>query len=76
MSAIFTALVADRPNVAGMSLIVVSVFRYLFAAGYKSPDITRRFPPFLLSMFAGSVGVGYAFLVALSVVNLGPFATE
>lgn len=67
---------ADRPNVAGVMLIMISICRYLFAIGYKSNDIANRFIPFLLSTFATSVGVGYAALIGFSLFNVGPFVVE
>jgi hypothetical protein len=74
-SALFTAVLAKRPNIAGLMLLVVTVARIFFAKGYKSQHIEARFPFFLVGQFAGSVGVGYAALLALSIVGMGPFAS-
>ena len=73
-SALVTALLAERPNIAGLMLLVVTLARILFARGYKSRNIEARFPFFLLGQFAASVGVGYAALLALSIVGMGPFS--
>lgn len=72
MTTFFTALIADRPNLAGVLLVVVAFARLLYGMGYRA-DIQARRPPFLLAQFAGSIGIGYAMLVALSSVGVGPF---
>jgi len=74
-SAFFTAMVAKRPNTAGLMLNMVAVGRFLYGLGYKK-DIKARFPPFLLAQFAGSVGIGYGALAALSVFGVGPMVVE
>ena len=71
-SGFFTAIIAERPNVAGVLLILVSVARVFYARGYKS-NIVDRFPFFLFAQFAGSVGIGYGLLVALSGCGVGRF---
>lgn len=76
MSTYFTCTIVDRPNIAGLVLMIIAMSRYLFALGYKSSDIGQRFPFFLLSQFAQSIGLGYATLVALSMVHVGPFVVS
>ena len=73
MSTFLTATVAERPNVAGLMLLVISVGRFLYGKGYKSNDLANRFPFFLLSQFATCVGVGYGALLGASIFGLGPF---
>jgi uncharacterized MAPEG superfamily protein len=65
LSVLFTALVANRPNVAGLILIVVAICRVLYGIRYRI-DVDSRIGPLLLAMFSMSIGVGYGFLVALS----------
>lgn len=73
MSAFITAVAANRPNVGGLMLLIIALSRYVYAIGYQSNDVGNRFPAFLVSQFAASVGVGYAALVGLSVFQIGPF---
>ena len=72
LSTFFTAIIAERPNVAGLMLLIVSISRVLYALGYKK-DVKSRFPPFLVAQFGGCVGIGYGALAAASVVGVGPF---
>jgi hypothetical protein len=72
---LFTALVANRPNTAGMILIVVSACRVLYAMQYRL-DITSRIGPFLGVILATNIGVGYAFLVGVSAFGIHLFTDE
>jgi hypothetical protein len=74
-SAYVTGIMAERPNVAGVMLLGIAFCRYRYAVGYASNDIGNRFIPFLVGTFATSVGVGYAALMGLSLVHVGPFVT-
>ena len=60
---------------AGLMLLLVSVGRLLYGLGYKK-NVKARFPPFLVAQFAGSVGLGYAVLMAATVLGMGPFASD
>lgn len=61
----FTAFVAERPNVAGLMLVWISVGRILYAIGY-SKNITDRIGGQLLAIFTMSIGVGYGVLIGCS----------
>ena len=63
----------ERPNVAGLMVLIVAVARVLYALGYRN-NIRARFPFFLMSQFAGLVGVGYGALAAFSWFHIGPLA--
>ena len=69
LGVLFTALAADRPNIAGVMLITISICRLSYAWGY-SKDIKSRMGGVLLSMFISSIGIGYGALVALTLVGL------
>lgn len=65
----FTAMVANRPNIAGVLLVVVSMCRVLYAQQYRT-NVKRRMGPFLGVVFVTSIGVGYALLVGLSAFGI------
>mmetsp|Transcript_2577 Transcript_2577/g.5459 ORF Transcript_2577/g.5459 Transcript_2577/m.5459 type:complete len:191 (-) Transcript_2577:122-694(-) len=75
MSVLFTSIIVDRPNVAGMMLVVISISRILYALGY-SRDIKSRTVGILLSMFTSSVGVGYGALVGMTALGINVFAEK
>ena len=62
----------ERPNVAGLMMLIVGIARIFYALGYRR-NVKDRFPYFLVAQFAGLVGVGYGALAAASIVNIGPF---
>jgi multisubunit Na+/H+ antiporter MnhB subunit len=65
-------VVLKRPGVAGLMVLIVALARVFYALGYRS-NIRKRFPFFLVSQFAGLVGVGYGALAAASLIHMGPF---
>lgn len=65
MSVLTAGVLAQRPNIAGCMLFVVSACRILFAIGY-SDDISSRMPPFMLIVFTTNIGVGYGFWMAIT----------
>jgi glutathione S-transferase len=69
LAVLFTAFIADRPNVAGFMLLVVSIARITYAIGYKS-NITNRMGGQLLAIFTMSIGIGYGFLVGATVFGI------
>ena len=62
----------ERPNVAGLMVLIVGIARIFYALGYRR-NVKDRFPYFLVAQFAGLVGVRYGALAAASIVNIGPF---
>jgi hypothetical protein len=70
MSIFFTAVIADRPNIAGAMTILVAFGRLLDGMGYAR-DIKARFPPFLMAQFVAAIGVGYGALMGMSAVGVG-----
>jgi hypothetical protein len=52
-------------------LLIVCAARLVYAMGYRK-DVKSRFPPFLVAQFAGAIGIGYGFLVAISTLGMGP----
>jgi hypothetical protein len=70
LSVTTTALLADRPNIAGCILLVVSVNRVWYAMNY-SLDIGSRIGPFLALFMATNIGMGYAFWMGISSVFHG-----
>ncbi len=75
MSVLFTGLVADRPSIAGMMLVVISISRVLYAVGY-SKDIKSRTGGVLLSMFTSSIGVGYGALIGITALGINLFVEK
>jgi glutathione S-transferase len=69
LSVLFTAFIADRPNIAGFMLLVVSISRVIYAIGYKS-NITSRMGGQLLAIFTKSIGIGYGFLVGATAFGI------
>jgi uncharacterized MAPEG superfamily protein len=75
LSILFMALVVDRPNIAGMILLIVAVCRVFYAIRYQR-DVSSRIGPLLLAMFSTSVGIGYGFLVGMSAFGFQLLRTE
>lgn len=69
LTVLFTADVANRPNVAGLLLLIIAGARISYALGYKS-NIVGRTAGQMLAIFTMSTGVGYAFLVGATAVGL------
>lgn len=65
LTVLFTAMVADRPNIAGFMLLVIAACRIQYAMGYKS-NIINRMTGQLIAVFTMSIGTGYGFLVGVS----------
>jgi hypothetical protein len=70
LSVVTTTLLADRPNIAGCILLLVSVSRVWYAMNYRL-DIVSRIGPFLTLFMATNIGMGYAFWMAGSIVFQG-----
>ena len=69
LSALFVALIVPRPNIAGMMLITIAIARVLYAKSYRT-NIPSRIGPLLIAIFTMSIGVGYGFLLALSMFGI------
>lgn len=69
LAVLFTAFVAERPNVAGFMLLIVSICRIFYAVGYKS-NITSRMGGQLVAIFTMSIGIGYGFLVGATIFGI------
>ena len=65
LTVLFTAVVGERPHVAGLLLLVIGAARISYAIGYQS-NIVSRMAGQLLSIFTMSTAVGYAFLVGIT----------
>lgn len=64
------AFLAQRPNLAGLQLLVIGVARIFYAIGYRSADIENRIGPMLISQFTLAIGIGYVALIGMSVLGL------
>ena len=69
LGVLFTALVADRPNISGVMLLIISICRLSYAWGY-SKDIKSRMGGVLLSMFISSIGIGYGALISFTLFGV------
>lgn len=66
----FTAVCANRPCTAGFLAVVIAAARIAYARGYASANVGQRMPGQMVSIFATSVGIGYAALVGLTAVGI------
>ena len=66
----FTAVCANRPCTAGFLAVVIAAARIAYARGYASANVGQRMPGQMVSIFATSVGIGYAALMGLTAVGI------
>lgn len=64
------SVLVERPNVAGLLLLIIGAARILYALAYRSSDIQARIGPMLLSQFSMAVGIGYSALLGLSIIGV------
>ena len=69
MSIMSTAILANRPNIAGMMLLIISVCRVLYGMQYRK-DVASRMGPFLVNMMTANVGIGYGLLMFVGTESL------
>jgi len=63
----FLVSIVDRPNIAGLILILVSVLRILYTMAYQSKiNINARTKYVVMTMILANIGVGYGALLAMN----------
>ncbi|KAL9181501.1 hypothetical protein ACHAXT_010306 [Thalassiosira profunda] len=75
LGVVFTAFVAERPNIAGMMLLTISVLRVAYAKGYQK-NIASRLFGVLASFFIAGIGTGYAALIAMTAFGVNVMSKD